>query len=325
MASTTVFEEGKERMFSVELVDGPRYGSLYISDMHKLLCECIGLKMSEIVGLQQKVKDRDGLIKCFEVMVSSMDVWQRVGLDNIIGKTTVISYNRTIKVDRPYENLTYVVVKGVPMFWTKTKLEKLFNHYGRVKSLMKDTWNNKADSEQQFNGSWNGSYKVAMQVTKVIPSSLTVAGVRVEVHYRDQGISCWRCGMSHRRSECDTQYKDFINRFESFDEFNKDDETEMNASSTNDSTPGTKDKETESASKETVVEPTESASKETAIVEPTETESTPEPIASMEPEPESAAPKEKEPATSTLDKAMTVKEKMDVLNEITSTHEPESP
>ena len=56
MASTTEFEEGKDRMFSVELIDSPRYGSLYISDMHWLLCDVIGLKVSEIVGLQQKLK-----------------------------------------------------------------------------------------------------------------------------------------------------------------------------------------------------------------------------------------------------------------------------
>ena len=65
-----------------------------------------------------------------------------------------------------------------------------------------------------------------MKVNKSIPSSITVGGVRVEIHYRDQGISCWRCGMAHVRRECDTHHTRFVNRFSSFDDFNEEAEDE---------------------------------------------------------------------------------------------------
>ena len=138
MASTIDLEEGRDRMISVELIEPLACQSLYMSDMYWLLCDIIGLRVKEVEGIQVKTSNLDGYAKSFEVKISSMEVWQRVGLDDYIGKSSKISYNRTIRIDRPYENLTHVIVKGVPMFWTKAKLEKLFNWYGRVKILQKD-------------------------------------------------------------------------------------------------------------------------------------------------------------------------------------------
>ena len=209
--------DGRERMLSVVLVNPTQQQSLYIPDMHEILIGRLNLDYDEIEGVQQ----HGGAPKVFTVMVTSMSVWNNRSLDSFIGRKYDLSYGRRVVIDRPYVELTHVIVKGVPMFWNMEKMNKLFSWYGDVRRIQRDVWRKREQGEQQFNGTWNGSYKVIMKVNRSIPSSITVGGVRVEIHYRDQGVSCWRCGLAHVRRECDTHYTRFVNRFNSFDDFNE--------------------------------------------------------------------------------------------------------
>ena len=59
-----------------------------------------------------------------------------------------------------------------------------------------------------------------MKVRRAIPASLTVAGKRIETHYREQGLSCWKCGRAHKKADCNTEFRDYVNRFR-FEDFNQ--------------------------------------------------------------------------------------------------------
>ena len=53
-----------------------------------------------------------------------------------------------------------------------------------------------------------------MAIKKPIPSNMIISGWQIEVFYRTQKRTCYRCGQDdHVASQCDTRYKYFENRF----------------------------------------------------------------------------------------------------------------
>ena len=223
MANTYTASSAKERMISIELVDVTnQHMSLYISDIYDVLIGRIGLDVDDIEGVQQQGPSP----KSFEVLIASARVWNSKNMDRYIGKKFDLGYGRIVTIDRPYEQLTHVIVKRIPMHWTRESLSKIFSWYGTVKRISRDSWRNRGTEDQHFNGRWNGSYKVAMKVTRAIPSSITVEGQRIEVHYRNQGLSCWRCGLAHAKRDCETNWRDYVNRFNSFNDFDLPEEEE---------------------------------------------------------------------------------------------------
>ena len=237
MAHSSIAGPAKERMVRIELIDSANQEqqSLYIPDIYDILIGKMLLDVSEIEGLQQQGPAPTS----FEVLISSIGVWTLKGIDRFIGKKFSLSNGRNVVIDRPYEQLTHVIIKRVPMCWNRDTLNRIFNWYGTVKRVSRDVWRNRDETEQQFNGTWNGSYRIVMKVSRAIPSSISVEGQRIEVHYRDQGISCWRCGLSHLKKDCKTHYKEYVNRFRSLNEFDTqpDEPSESVESATNEPEP----------------------------------------------------------------------------------------
>ena len=53
-----------------------------------------------------------------------------------------------------------------------------------------------------------------MKVTRDIPSTLIVSDFKLEIFYRGQHQTCWRCGKDandHRKKDCTTRYNNFAN------------------------------------------------------------------------------------------------------------------
>ena len=121
-------------MFSIELVDSTsQHQSLYIEDIHEILINKMNLEHDDIEGVQSQGPSS----KSFEVMISSMTVWNNKNISDALGKKINLSLRRVVIIDRPYEDLTHVIVKRIPMFWGPDKLQKIFNWYGNVKKIKK--------------------------------------------------------------------------------------------------------------------------------------------------------------------------------------------
>ena len=161
-------DRAKDRMFSVALVDPKDHESLYMSDVYEILIKRIGLRQDEIEGLQA----HGSAPKVFDVMVKSLDIWGSRGIGSYIGRRYNLPNGRKVTVDTPYETLTQVIVKGVPMFWNREKMLRLFSWYGKVKKLSRDSWRKRDEDEKQFNGTWNGSYKVTMGGLGILTDSV---------------------------------------------------------------------------------------------------------------------------------------------------------
>ena len=150
MAHSSIAGPTKERMVRIELIDSAsqEQQSLYIPDIYDILIGKMLLDVSEIEGLQQQGPAPTS----FEVLISSIGVWTLKGIDRFIGKKFSLSNGRNVVIDRPYEQLTHVIIKRVPMCWNRDTLDRIFNWYGAVKRVSRDVWWNRDKDEQHFNG-----------------------------------------------------------------------------------------------------------------------------------------------------------------------------
>ena len=153
MADIYEDNEAKMRMFSVALENPTEHACLYISDIHDILMRRMKLQLQDIEGLQAHGANP----KVFDVLVSSWSVYASKGIEHYIGRKYYLreinrGISRKVVIDKPFEQMTQVIVKGVPMFWTKQKLEKLFNWYGKVRKVSRDVWSKREEDEKQFNG-----------------------------------------------------------------------------------------------------------------------------------------------------------------------------
>ena len=52
-----------------------------------------------------------------------------------------------------------------------------------------------------------------MKMNRSLPSNVVIQGHRIEFFYRNQPLTCFNCGMSHLRRNCNTSPRERINRF----------------------------------------------------------------------------------------------------------------
>ena len=91
----------------------------------------------------------------------------------------------------------------------------IFSLYGDVKRVEENKWikNTYIQGSETYEGIHNGSWRILIRLRKSIPSALTIDKRRIEIHYRNQGLSCFKCGNAHLRKDCTvTDREEFINR-----------------------------------------------------------------------------------------------------------------
>ena len=102
------------------------------------------------------------------------------------------------------------------MSWEDSRLIKIFSWYGDFRNVKVELWrsNRNIEFSDIYQGIHNGAHNITLKLKKSIPSILTIDGNRLEVHYKNQELSCWRCGGPHYKSQCKTKWGNFTNRFE---------------------------------------------------------------------------------------------------------------
>ena len=212
----------EERVFRIELTENdPRdKASLYLEDVHKMNL-ALKLKPEEIDTIQQTSST-----SC-AVMVKTLDIWQVKGIDDYMGSVLTLTSGKKLLLTRAYENLTNIVIKYVPIGWSKQRLFTIFRWYGEVIKVEEEFIrpNRNVPESKIYAGIRNGNYRVQLKLKKSIPSSLSIDKARLEVHYKNQELSCWRCGRAHMKWECRTPWGKAINKFR-MEEFEKDPESD---------------------------------------------------------------------------------------------------
>ena len=217
----------RDRIFKIELIPsnlGEKEG-LYLEDVDFIL-KRIKLLPEDIDGVQPR---GGGTTKRCDVRVKDLGTWQDRNLEKYFGNTYTIPHNqKSFVMTRAYEDITTLIVKGVPMYWENDRLLKIFAWYGEVKKIEEEVWrsNPRIARSVEYSGIHNGNFKIQIILKKSIPSSLSIDREKIEVHYRGQELSCWKCGRAHYKDECGTAWGNYINRF-SFKEFEKAFEEEM--------------------------------------------------------------------------------------------------
>ena len=114
----------KERMLSIALLDVTNhFQSLYISDIWDVLVGRMDLELEEIEGVQSQGPSP----KSFEILIASEQIWLDKNVDTYIGRKFSLGFGGSVTIERPYEQLTQVIVKRVPMCWTRDFLQKIFS------------------------------------------------------------------------------------------------------------------------------------------------------------------------------------------------------
>ena len=150
-----------------------------------------------------------------DVSTKSLEVWQRKGIDQHIEQKYVLTSGKTVVIVKPFEELKEVRVKRVPVYWGKDALNRIFSFYGTIKTITQERMYQRGrEGYLKDFDIRNGTYKIKMKVTRDIPSTLIVSDFKMEVFYRGQHQTCWRCGRDasdHKKTDCTTRYSDFAN------------------------------------------------------------------------------------------------------------------
>ena len=205
-------KEKEDRIFRITLHE--RFKSkdqLNLKEIHEVLVRYARLGPMDIDGMQQ-----DGSMpKTWDVRVRSLEVWQEKCLDNIFGVVLPLYNGKYVTLDKAFQQLNSILVKNIPMSWEDGRLFKIFSFYGDIKRIEDDVWrqNRYIEESETYAGIHNGCHRITMKLLKSIPASLTIDGRRIEVHYRNQELSCWTCGKAHFRHNCKELWGNYINRF----------------------------------------------------------------------------------------------------------------
>ena len=181
---------------------------LYLNEIHEVL-RFLKLSPLDIDGMQPGGKR-------WEIRVKSMQIWQDKCLDGIFGAYLPLASGKRVLITKAYEELNEIIVKKVPMSWEDSRLIKIFSWYGDFRNVKVELWRSNRNFEFSdiYQGIHNGAHKITLKLKKSIPSILTIDGTRLEVHYENQELSCWRSGGPHYKSQCKTKWGNFTNRFE---------------------------------------------------------------------------------------------------------------
>ena len=201
-------------IISVELVPGAHgvNRKLSLHDMYEVVEVILKINPAEELVLLQEGRP---WAKSYHIGVKNSDIWNRLNLDSFMNEQYILSTGKTILFHRAYDRYTVVTVKNIPAFWERIKVERIFSQYGVVVGMKRDQlkFSDPTECKEEYKSVWNGDWKIRMKVDNGIPSNMFLDGASIEIYYRGQRRTCFKCGRFHNFRDCDTKEEEYENRF----------------------------------------------------------------------------------------------------------------
>ena len=195
------------------------HGYLTVDDAIEVNEDVLGLTDTDLETIQRYGASP----RRIDISISD-EAYFRNSVQEALDETTRLSNGKIVVISLPNHVISEVYVKYAPLEWTKDRFKRVFSWYGDIKVMdymaikESDIANNRLNRRERYAGKSNGIMRMRMKIRKPIPSTLSVDHARIEVFYRSQVRTCWKCGHGHNKIDCTTRPKDFINRF-SLEEF----------------------------------------------------------------------------------------------------------
>ena len=181
---------------------------LKLSDVREVIKDKLGLLPEELSGVQK-------IGKRYEFGIKQSKTFYDKNVLSFVDKKYTLTSGKIIELTQAYEESTTVRVTKMPMYFSYDKVQRIFTKYGTLKKIEEEKWKVGTDDPNDYDGLWNGNYRIKMIVEKPIPSTLEVDGRRFEIFYPGQDKTCFRCGRDHLISVagCQTPRSKHVNRF----------------------------------------------------------------------------------------------------------------
>ena len=204
------------KVLSIEITEQQnfrQYGALSFDDAVEVIEEVLGLNHTDIEAIQ-KFGPSPRRID-FSL---THEAFERDEVQRNLDESVRLSTGKIVIVGLPNQVITDVYVKYTPLEWSKERLVRIFAFYGDIKATDCMSIKESEISKRNYVGKANGIVKFRMKLRKPVPSTLNIDGSGIEVYYKNQSRTCWRCGGGHMRYLCQATQREFTNRF-SIDDF----------------------------------------------------------------------------------------------------------
>ena len=170
----------------------------------------------------QECKDLDGEVLLGGFGLKDYYFYSDEVQDNL-DKKYRISNGKVVTICLPNQVFTEVFVKYIPMEWEYERVKRIFSKYGEVKRMDKLSIraSDVGSKYKNYIGKDNGSIKIKMIIKEQdgIPSNLNIGNVSIEVYYRNQVRTCWKCGNPHKKADCKAKVEDDYRNVFTMDDF----------------------------------------------------------------------------------------------------------
>lgn len=164
-------------------------------EIHQWVSNTLKLTVDHIEALQLLGPENAVYIKLISKSIYDKVLQQHEGTVQTQFASGVLS---TATVGPAGYDTVQVRVFNLPIELSNDKIKQTLSQYGTVFTITNELW-----STGYIFPVHNGIRQVKMNVTKVIPSNLLVAGKRAYVTYLGQEPTCFACGMSgHVKQDC---------------------------------------------------------------------------------------------------------------------------
>ena len=202
---------------SVSLVEdksafGNSKSSLYVEDIYDVIEKVFKIDPVFELGVCQRGR---GFAKYWNVGVRNEHVWNKLQMNKHLGEQYSLPSGTIVQIGNAFETFQDITVKHIPPHWSREQVQRIFGFYGKIVDVKQEAMKFSVRScKSSYEKVWNGNWRIRMTVTREIPSSLIISGWQIEIFYRSQIRTCYRCGQSgHEAYNCKTRYNQFENRF----------------------------------------------------------------------------------------------------------------
>ena len=118
-----------DHIFGIELVvkRGQQYVPLNESDVYEVLEDIMHLEPEEDLDTIQMHSPNPRRV---DVSTSCLAVWSDNDLYKFMDQQYDLENEKTVLINRPYEDSTFIRVKRVPITWSNDTVERVFSFYG---------------------------------------------------------------------------------------------------------------------------------------------------------------------------------------------------
>lgn len=203
-------------IIKIELVPekGSYSNSIHIQDVYQIVEDIMGINPITQLAVCQK---GGPLAKSYKIGVKNSRIWDELNLDRFMDEQFRLTSGKLVMFLRYSEDFQEVTVKNVPPDWSGGDVCRILNFYGTVVSLKHQYMqHSERNVKADYHSVWDGNWRVKMKLTRHIPSNIIIKNTSIEIHYRHQNRTCWRCGLEHNIKECRSlgiAPRDFVNRF----------------------------------------------------------------------------------------------------------------